>query len=78
MGYRRALSHPLWNVMSGMYVPWNVEVEVTVDLVSHGRPSDLIFFCCWGVFMQRVTGLYTGQHKVSLDQHFGKWAHWLP
>lgn len=29
--------------MFGMYVPWNVEVEVTVDPVSHGRLSDLSF-----------------------------------
>lgn len=36
MGYRRALSHPVWNVMQlfGMYVPWNVKVKldkVTVE-----------------------------------------------
>ena len=36
MGYRRALSHPVWNVMQlfGMYVPWNVKVELDKMMVE--------------------------------------------
>lgn len=36
MGYRRALSHPVWNVMQlfGMYVPWNVEMEFDKVMVE--------------------------------------------